>query len=368
MTVGINCGKRTRRGADELEAALSITGWLMVAATVLPLVRSEHWVVRVFDFPRLQITVVFVAVFAGYLAVRGDPGLAGQLFLGLMALCLAYQLWRMWPYTPLHPRQVKRAERRDDPRTLSVLISNILMTNRDAEKLRALIRRYDPDLVMVVETDAWWEAQLREVERTRPHVLRRPQANTYGMLLYSRYPLVDPQFRFLVQDDVPSIHAGVRLPSGDCVTLRGLHPRPPAPGESATSKERDAELLIVAKELQGRDEPCIVVGDLNDVAWSRTNAMFQKISGLLDPRVGRGFYSTFNANWPAIRFPLDHAFVSHHFRVAAFEVLPHVGSDHFPVFARLVLSPVSDADQNRKPPPPSADEEREARDKIRRAN
>jgi endonuclease/exonuclease/phosphatase (EEP) superfamily protein YafD len=124
---------------------------------------------------------------------------------------------------------------------------------------------------------------------------------------------------------------------------------------------------MVAEELRGDHRPSIVVGDLNDVAWSRTNAMFQKISGLLDPRVGRGFYSTFNANWPAIRFPLDHAFVSHHFRVAAFEVLPHVGSDHFPVFARLVLSPASDADPNRKPPPPSADEEREARDKIRRA-
>jgi hypothetical protein len=37
------------------------------------------------------------------------------------------------------------------------------------------------------------------------------------------------------------------------------------------------------------------------------------------------------------------------------------------VFAGLVLSPASDGDPNRKPPPPSADEEHEARDKIRRA-
>src|SRR5688572_31717162 len=102
----------------------------MIAATVLPLVRAEHWVVRVFDFPRLQLTVIFALIFAAYLGVREDPSLADNLFLGALSLCLAYQLWRMWPYTPLHPRQVKRAERKDDPRSLSLLISNVLETNR----------------------------------------------------------------------------------------------------------------------------------------------------------------------------------------------------------------------------------------------
>ena len=350
-----------------MEAALSIIGWLMIAATVLPLLRSEHWIVRIFDFPRLQITVVFCVTFAAYLAVREDPSQADNLFLGILAGCLAYQLWRMWPYTPLHSKQVKTVVESDDSRSLSLLISNVLETNRDSGKLLALIRRFDPDLVLLVETDDWWLEQLRELERTHAHVLQQPQANTYGMLLYSRYPLLDPQVRFLVQDDVPSIDTGVRLPSGDRVWLRGVHPRPPAPGESTRSTERDAELMVVAKELQNADRPSIVVGDLNDVAWSHTNALFQKISRLLDPRVGRGFYSTFNANWPFIRFPLDHAFVSRHFRVAAFEVLPHMGSDHFPVFARLTLSPATAADANAAPPAASAGDEKEAQTKITRA-
>jgi endonuclease/exonuclease/phosphatase (EEP) superfamily protein YafD len=346
-----------------LEAALTIVGWLMVGATVLPLFRSEYWIVRIFDFPRLQITAVFCVVFAVYLFLREDPGVADNVFLGILAACLAYQLWRMWPYTPLHPRQVMPADEHDAARSVSLLISNILEPNRDSHQLLALIRELDPDIVMVVETDAWWEEQLREVERTRPHVVKHPRSNTYGMLFYSRHPLVDPAVRFLVEDDVPSLHTGVRLPSGEEVTLRGLHPRPPAPGESTRSTERDAELMIVAKDLQDRREPVIVFGDLNDVAWSRTNDLFQKISGLLDPRVGRGFYSTFNANWPVIRFPLDHAFVSRHFRVAAFRVLPHVGSDHFPVYVKLTLSPSTD-EPNRDPPDPTPAEEREAQEKA----
>jgi endonuclease/exonuclease/phosphatase (EEP) superfamily protein YafD len=348
-----------------LEAVLLIIGWSMVAATVLPLVRSDYWIIRVFDFPRLQITVIFSVIFALHLLFREDPGTADQVLLVGMSLCLVYQLWRMWPYTPLHFRQVKRAQHPDPARSLSLLISNVLETNRDAGKLLSLVRERDPDVVLLVEVDAWWEEQLRPLERDRPHVLKHPQNNTYGMLLYSRLPLVDPELRFLVQDDVPSVHTGVELPSGDRVWLHGLHPRPPAPGESTRSTERDAELLLVAKQLEHLDRPSIVVGDLNDVAWSRTSSLFQKISGLLDPRVGRGFYSTFNANWPFIRFPLDHAFVSKHFHVVAFEVLPHVGSDHFPVFARLTLSPAP-ATSNRPPPAPAPHEEHEAEEKISR--
>ena len=350
-----------------LSALIEILGCLMVTATVLPLIRSDHWAIRVFDFPRLQIAVVSAAVFVASVWNLHAPGAADQALLAALVVSLLYQLVRIWPYTPLHAKQVQRVASPARERSLGILISNVLMTNRDSARLRELLRQMDPDVILTVETDGWWEQELREFELTHPHFLKRPQGNTYGMLLYSRLPLVDPQIRTLVQDDVPSIHTGVRLRSGDVVNLRCLHPRPPVPGESKRSTERDAELLQVAEELKNCDGPSLVVGDLNDVAWSRTNGLFQKLSGLLDPRVGRGFYSTFNANWPFVRFPLDHAFLSHHFRVAAFEVLPHVGSDHFPVFVKLALMPPAEPNPNRDPPAPSPSDEQMAAEKISRA-
>jgi endonuclease/exonuclease/phosphatase (EEP) superfamily protein YafD len=177
--------------------------------------------------------------------------------------------------------------------------------------------------------------------------------------------LVAPQVKYLVQHDIPSIHAGVRLRGGSAIELRCLHPRPPAPAENDRSTERDAEVLIVGKELKRSGAPAIVVGDLNDVAWSRTNDLFQSISGLLDPRIGRGFFNTFNANWPVMRFPLDHAFSSRHFRLVEFKRLPHCGSDHFPVFAKLSFEPDAEAEQEKLHA--SADEQREARSKIEHA-
>ena len=348
-----------------METALAIGGWSMIAATLLPLLRSDAWWVRIFDFPRPQVTLCFSAIFAMYVMVREDPSTADDIFLGLLAVCLVYQLGRMYPYTPLARVQVEWSSGERPDSVLSILISNVRMENRVATVLRDLIAENDPDVILFVETDGWWEQALSYLEAGYPHSARCIQDNTYGMLLYSRLELGDINVRFLVQADVPSIAAEVRLPSGESIQLRCVHPRPPAPQENDRSTERDAELLLVAKELRGRDEPAIIAGDLNDVAWSRTNNLFQRISGLLDPRVGRGFFSTFNAKWPMLRFPLDHVFCSRQFRMLAFKVLRDCGSDHFPVFARLSLEACG-SDVPREPSPSTHDESR-ARAKIHAA-
>jgi endonuclease/exonuclease/phosphatase (EEP) superfamily protein YafD len=80
-----------------------------------------------------------------------------------------------------------------------------------------------------------------------------------------------------------------------------------------------------------------VAGDFNDVAWSHTTRRFQRIAGLLDPRVGRGLFNTFHADHAWLRFPLDHLFHSRHFALVDFARLPHIGSDHFPICAALRL-------------------------------
>jgi endonuclease/exonuclease/phosphatase (EEP) superfamily protein YafD len=337
----------------------------MIAATIIPIVRAEAWWIRVLDFPRLQIALFFALTFIAYLGVREDPSIADNVLLVALAICLSYQLYRMYPYTPLSRKQVQRSRRATPETTISLLVSNVYMDNRNAKPLLDLIRDQDPDVILTVETDSWWEGELAVLEASHSFVVKQPQSNTYGMLLYSRLELVDPQVKFLVEEDIPSIHAGVRLRSGEMIELRCVHPRPPAPAEADRTTERDAELLIVGKELKGKDVPAIVIGDLNDVAWSHTNDLFQSISGLLDPRRGRGFFSTFNANWPFLRFPLDHAFSSRHFRLINFKRLPFCESDHFPVLVQLSFEP--EAKEQQEKVRADSDEKQEAQSKIQRA-
>jgi len=189
--------------------------------------------------------------------------------------------------------------------------------------------------VLLLETDHYWENQMKSLVKDYPHRVLEPKDNTYGMLLYSRLPLSDMTVKYLVEQDIPSIHAWVHLPSGVKVRLYGLHPRPPVPSENPRSTEKDAELVMVGKEAATLNAPVIVAGDLNDVAWSYTTALFQRLSRLLDPRKGRGFFNTFSANNPLVRIPLDHVFVSSHFKLISIQRLGHIGSDHFPIYLRL---------------------------------
>ena len=336
-------------------------GFLMIAATVLPLLRKDAWWVRVFDFPRLQITLILAVTLVAYLPFKGDS-LAENVLVACLFLCLSYQAYMMFPYTTLSPKQVQWSVNDTKDSSFSLLFANVLIDNHNAAALKAIVKEADPDIILTAETDQWWQEQLKEFEQSHPYTVQQPQDNTYGMLLHSRLELLNPQVKFLVQDDIPSIHTRVRLLSGKEVELRGLHPRPPVPEEQGRSTERDAELLIVGKEVKGKKDPVIVLGDLNDVAWSRTNNLFQDVSGLLDPRIGRGFYHTFHAKYPFIRFPLDHFFHSNHFRLVELRRLAYFGSDHFPVYIKLSYEP--DAEHQQEELQADESQQEEAKEKI----
>lgn len=174
---------------------------------------------------------------------------------------------------------------------------------------------------------------------------------------------MDPQIRTLVDDSVPSLRVWIDMPAGGTFWFYGVHPRPPAvkdPDKDALqdSDQRDAELIVVAKEVSRLKDPVIVAGDFNDVAWSHTTRLFQRLGGLLDPRVGRGFYNTYNADCPFFRYPLDHLFHSDHFKLVRLHRGDHTGSDHFPML--VVLDQEPQAAQEQEAPPVKEGDREEA--------
>lgn len=321
------------------DTLINIFAVFFIAISFITLLNIDHWIVRTFDFPRLQITTLLVLVTV--LKAAMTDGLAFWdllIFIGLTA-AIIYQLWWILPYSPLVPKEVKTAEENTNTFRIKILSTNVLMTNRDYQPLLNLVRDKDPDLVVTLETDKWWESKLSSLETEYPYTVFCPLDNLYGMHLYSKYPLHNAEVKYLVEDDKPSIHAAIDLPDQRQARLHFLHPAPPSPTENDESSERDAELLVMAETLKEVDEPVIVAGDLNDVAWSRTTKSFRKISGLLDPRIGRGTFNTFHTKYWFLRWPLDHLFHSHHFTLRAIERLSNIGSDHFPLMSQLEYTP-----------------------------
>lgn len=312
---------------------------LVLVGTLLPFSRSEVWWVRGWDFPRLQVGLIALglALTAWWILDFSHPVHWGTL--GANVACVLYQAGRIFPYTRLSKQQVRHARPGGPENRLSILSSNVLISNHAAARLLALVREHRPDLVVTLESDPWWERQLDTLQPEYPYAIKQPLANAYGMHVYSRLPLEDARVEFIIQPDVPSMHATVMLPSGQRVRAHFLHPAPPSPTENERSTERDAELIVVARRVAQEPGPVIVTGDLNDVAWSTTTRLFCKISRLLDPRIGRGMFNTYHARWPFFRWPLDHIFHSDDFTLVELRRLPTIGSDHFPILATLAYQP-----------------------------
>jgi len=318
---------------------------LILVSTLLPLSKHTEWWVRDLDFPRLQLAIAALCVLVAEPFLLDLSDRASDLLVLVTAACLLYQAWWIFPYLRIAPNEVKSAVISDATERIRILTANVLTPNRNTQGLIDLIREHRPDVFVTLETDMWWQERLDVLEDDYPFSMKCPLDNLYGMHVYSRLPLEDSAIQFLVEDDIPSMHALVVLPSGRKVRMHFLHPAPPSPTEHDESTERDAELLVVAKSVAGLDTPVIVAGDLNDVAWSTTTRLFRKISGLLDPRVGRGMFNTFHADYWFLRWPLDHLFHSRHFTLSFIRRLPSFGSDHFPVLVELVYDRVRGAEQ-----------------------
>ena len=318
---------------------------LNVIVTITPLSKNKHWIIRSMDFPRLQFMIFSLAVLLASFTFFDLEKPLTWILVSATAICFLWQLGWIFPYTLIWPKEVKFCEEVDSARQISMIASNVLTPNRNSEALIELVGKYQPDILVTLESDLWWEEQLRVLEKDMPYTVKCPLDNLYGMHLYSKLPLHDPEILFLVEKDVPSIHVFVELRTGDKVRAHFLHPAPPSPTENSESTERDAELIIVARRAAKSDQPVIVAGDLNDVAWSSTTRLFRKISGLLDPRIGRGMFNTFHVKFPFARWPLDHLFHSNHFTLCSIKRLPSIGSDHYPLFTTLSFTPLKEAVQ-----------------------
>jgi endonuclease/exonuclease/phosphatase (EEP) superfamily protein YafD len=290
-----------------------------VVLSLLSFVETNAWWVRYLDFVRLQLAFLLGAAIVFHLAAGGARSRSGAVIAALGVLGLGYHAYRLYPYLGVVETMAVAAETCTEGDDLSVMVANVQKSNENRDTLLALVSEAEPDLLLLLETDAWWDEAIEPIADGYPEVVQHipEEAEAFGMHLLSRFPLREPEILFWFDGETPTIRTDVILPSGEPVGFVGLHPRPPLYWS----------------------QPRILAGNFNAVPWERISWRAMRIGELLDPRVGRGIYPTYDAQSWIMSWPLDQILFQDELGLVEFDRLPDFGSDHYPVLARLCLAP-----------------------------
>lgn len=334
----------------KLKSILQILGIIAVVMTLIPLVAADFWWIRIFDYLHIQLTLLTLTAIAAYLIRFNIRWKEDYIFMGVLLACLTFQIIKIFPYLPHKNYEVGEASSDEKKENhIKIYAANVLQKNTKPDLLIQEIKIQDPDVILFTETNKRWQEALAKVVAKYPYKIEVALDNTYGMLVYSKLEMIDPEVKYLVDDSIPSIHSKLKLRTGKEILFLAIHPTPPMPQHNPSSSDRDAEMMMIAKKAMESKLPVVVAGDFNDVAWSSTTGLFQKVGGLLDTRTGRGFYNSFNATSFIMRWPLDHFFVTEEFRVVDLGLGSEIDSDHFPFLITLSLEPEKASEQKPEP-------------------
>ncbi|MFC3161150.1 endonuclease/exonuclease/phosphatase family protein [Chryseobacterium arachidis] len=317
---------------------------LLLILTLLPKIQHSHWVFRVPEFGKIQLT--FFILFTLILGFLIDAPKTLWYYQGLLLVIFVHHGVTLIKYTPLYPVK-KHSQQHQSSEKLHFISANVYQFNKEYDRFIQLIRKYKPEMFLTMESNGDWENALRVLEKDYPYQHKVTLENTYGMHFYSKIKIEDSQTHYFVADDIPSIEAHLKTKDGFSFVFFGVHPPPPSPTEEETSKERDGDLLSTAKRVIEIKKPVIVVGDFNNVAWSKSSILFRKTSHLIDPRIGHSFVSTFHAKYRLLRFPIDLMFHSEDIFIKDLKTLENFGSDHLPVYCEFFIDHENEEQEER---------------------
>lgn len=309
---------------------------MILTGTLLPINNSKYWFIRAqINFRAYYLIINLLLVFLHLLS--SPHNLLFFLITSAHLFCIALCIHSIYPYSFLSKKTIASAKPADSGSKLKLLIFNVYQENTEYDRFIQLVKKDAPDIILLLEPGTEWYRKAAYLEEEYPYTLREIKDDTYGIWYLSKLKFTNGKINHLVKNDIPSVEAHYCL-NGTAISVYGLHPEPPIPGEALSSKPKDKELINTAlkiKEAKSRSLS-IVVGDLNDVGWSKTNKQFRKISGLQDPREGRGIFATFPTYLP-FRIPIDNIFCHPSIKLLKLERLENIGSDHFPIFVQLLI-------------------------------
>ncbi|NJM28330.1 MAG: endonuclease/exonuclease/phosphatase family protein [Pseudanabaena sp. RU_4_16] len=233
---------------------------------------------------------------------------------------------------------------------LKVINSNILILNRNYDKVLSFVRADKPDIAIFIEVDEAWAKKLAPLKDILPYSTDLPLSFDLGIAVFSRLPLKNIAVEYFDTDSTPSqfkrasIVADLEI-EGQTISLIATHPATPI--KPRVFNSRNIQLEAIAKYIQTLKHPVVMAGDLNITMWSPYYRKFISDAGLHNAREGFGILPTWPTNKAQSRLvarisklvaiPIDHCLVSPAIAVQNIRTGPNVDSDHLPLITDLLI-------------------------------
>lgn len=304
--------------------AILAVGFLATLGTVLAFFGGAWWAFDVIANFRLQLALVLLVCGLLYGALFGRGG--AVLFIGAAVLNAALVV-PMW----LSSQPAVASDQR-----LQIITLDVTTSLGTRSPVIGWISTVDADLIFLQQTTPAWIESIREADTGYTVIAEPAQSGQSGTIALAKVPYETRVYPVLPGTE-PIVEVSADL-AGRPVTVLSM--RADTPSGENDAQLRD-ELFQAAGELvASRNEPVIVVGDLNVTRWSHAFRTLTGAGSLNNSEDGFGYQATWPANdWPLAGdyagLPLDHALTTTALTTAGRSIGPAVGSDHLPLIVDI---------------------------------
>ena len=249
---------------------------------------------------------------------------------GLSACLLALLCLNVWAVLSVHTGTERISK--DTTPDLVVLTYNLGASNRESSNAIQFLVSHPADIIVLQEYTHEWHKRLQSLERMFPHVVAEPRDGFFGIALFSRVPLQEPQILEFPETDIPFVRTRTTV-AGQHIIVLGVHLDWPL--FPSTFGVRNRQIKYLVSQLQQRDSEVLVCGDWNLSPWS---GQYREVLKIL-PNGGE-IGTRMKPTWPSVLgwagIPIDYCLMSEKLSVVRKEVVNLTGSDHLPVSFSIV--------------------------------